>query len=81
MTVKEILIEWLKTRGYDGLCYDDCGCGLNDFMPCQSSCELCKPAYEWQCSREERIEACDSEIAAYCDEKECQCYRLTKQEG
>jgi hypothetical protein len=83
MTVKEILIEWLKKHGYDGLCnpYHECGCGLNDFILCQVSCELCEPAYKRQCFGEEKIGACDSETAVYSDLKECRCYGLTKQEA
>ena len=43
MNVKEILIEWLKEHGYDGL-YDsgnDCACQLSDLCPCD-----CGP---WEC--------------------------------
>lgn len=35
--VADIVADWLKTHGYDGL-YDDegdgCGCRLGDLMPC-----------------------------------------------
>jgi len=36
MNIEEILKAWLKENGYDGLCnpVDECGCGLDDFMPC-----------------------------------------------
>ena len=51
MTVKKIVKDCLEICGYDGLCRDDCGCGLDDFMPCASfpldgvpSC--CTPAYK-----------------------------------
>lgn len=28
--------KWLKDNGYDGLCLpeEECGCSLEDFMPC-----------------------------------------------
>jgi hypothetical protein len=77
MTVKEILADWLKKHGYDGLCYPrgECGCGLDDFIPCQSACELCEPAYMRQCFEEEEIEACDSEAAVYNGgRKTCRCF-------
>jgi len=62
MTVKEILVKWLKDNGYDGLYYDDadgCGCSIDNLIPCRQSCECCKPAYkveppEW--AKEEGIE-------------------------
>ena len=36
MTVREIVIDWLKAHGCDGLCHCDseCGCRLDDFTPC-----------------------------------------------
>lgn len=44
--VKDILIKWLKDNGYDGLCNSfDCGCGLDDIVPCNSNCMDCVPAY------------------------------------
>ena len=51
MTVQEIVAEYLKNNGYDGLCNEDCGCGLEDFMPCVNSefhsgnIHGCEPAY------------------------------------
>ena len=34
MTAKEMVIEYLKTNGYDGLAGDECGCEISDLMPC-----------------------------------------------
>ena len=36
MTVREIVIDWLKAHGSDGLrhCDCECGCHLDDFTPC-----------------------------------------------
>jgi hypothetical protein len=55
MTVKEIVKEYLEKNGYDGLCGGDCGCGLDDFMPCaQFALEgvptCCTPAYKHTCN-------------------------------
>ncbi len=46
MNVKEIVIEYLKSHGYDGL-YDgyDCGCKVDDLMPCDSCPDLCEAGY------------------------------------
>jgi hypothetical protein len=46
MTVKEIIINYLKGNGYDGLCNYDCGCGFDDFAPCGNIQDNCKPAYK-----------------------------------
>jgi hypothetical protein len=60
MTVKEIVEQWLKDNGYDGLYspMGECGCCIGeDFIPCQSegveNCEpgyivKCKPGDEWE---------------------------------
>jgi hypothetical protein len=45
MTAKEIIIDWLKAHGYDGLCSDECGCRLDDLMPGECSCPDCVPGY------------------------------------
>ncbi len=46
MTVKEIMTQWLKDNGYDGLfAPGECACAANDLMPCCESCEWCEPGY------------------------------------
>jgi hypothetical protein len=81
MTVKEIVAEYLKSNGYDGLCNEICGCGLEDFMPCGDSenhiCEIhgCEPAY--------RIELGSPECVDWaCEEIQCDgmayCYKPNK---
>ena len=44
-TVKEILIEWLKKNGYDGLLNDECGCKDGDLMVCGEFSGDCEPGY------------------------------------
>jgi len=36
MTVHDILIDWLKAHGCEGLCHGDCDCGchFDNFIPC-----------------------------------------------
>jgi hypothetical protein len=33
-SVLEMVKNYLKEHGYDGLCNDDCGCDVNDLAPC-----------------------------------------------
>ena len=50
MTVKEIVKDCLEKNGYDGLCSENCGCGLDDLMPCSGSeTKNCQPAYKLIC--------------------------------
>ena len=42
-TVKQILIEYLKENGYNGLYFDDCGCPLDDLIPCNGCFDQCRP--------------------------------------
>ncbi len=44
MTCKDIIIAKLKELGADGLCCEDCGCGLDDLCPCGEDCLDCVPA-------------------------------------
>ena len=34
MTVKQIVVDYLKKNGYDGLCCDCCQCYLTNYMVC-----------------------------------------------
>jgi len=44
-TIKNIVREWLTARGYDGLCAGECGCGIDDLIPCgQMIAGYCQPA-------------------------------------
>lgn len=44
LTVKEIVVEYLRANGYDGLYNDEeCGCSLEDFMPCGECLCYCIP--------------------------------------
>ena len=44
MTCKDIIIAKLKELGADGLCCEDCGCGIDDLFPCGEDCLDCVPA-------------------------------------
>ena len=57
-TVKEILISALKEMGADGLCCPgECGCGLDDLMPCfDGACSICVPAKRVPVPEEEKDE-------------------------
>ena len=48
MNVKEILIKYLKNHGYDGLFseYGDCGCDIEDLIPCDEACHNCEAGYK-----------------------------------
>jgi len=52
ITVKQILTGWLKKHGYDGLCGDECGCGLDDLIPCDGNPADCVPGYKVPCPPE-----------------------------
>lgn len=63
MDVREIVKEWLKQHGYDGL-YNtsgECACIIDDLFPCfsETTC-FCKPGYYIPCPGSD---GCDS--AAY----------------
>ena len=48
-TVREIVKDWLIHHGYDGLYNDngECGCIIDDLIPCQSEgIEECKAGYK-----------------------------------
>jgi len=45
MTVKEIVKEYLIKNGYDGLYDRECGCRIDDLMPCVEGFEGCQAGY------------------------------------
>ena len=46
-TVGEILVDWLKKHGYDGLFHSpECGCILENFMPCCEVDSHCEAGYK-----------------------------------
>lgn len=47
MNVKEIIKAWLKEHKYEGLFNSDieCGCKLDDFMPCGEMRHDCEAGY------------------------------------
>lgn len=59
-TVFEIVAEYLKANGYDGLICEDshCGCGLDDLMPCGELYDDCQAAHAIECT-----EACPDRVA------------------
>jgi hypothetical protein len=46
MTVREIITDYLKVNGFDGLCRPGCGCGLDDLAPCGCNTDQCMPAFK-----------------------------------
>ena len=51
MTVKELVKDYLEKNGYDGLCREGCGCGIDNLMPCSKYAlkgvpTCCAPAYK-----------------------------------
>ena len=55
MTVKEAMIKYLKDNGYGGLYNDngECGCEVDDLMPCMSEgIENCECGYKVTCNEE-----------------------------
>lgn len=60
--VREMVAEWLRDHGYQGLVRDDleCGCGLGDLMPC-GVCDAagCAAAHEFRCRECASSDRCD----------------------
>ena len=47
ITVKEIVVDYLKTNGSDGLVNTSigCTCEISNLIPCEESCAECKAVY------------------------------------
>ena len=65
MNVKDIVIDYLEKNGYDGLCNPsiECGCGLDDFIPCGEMGQNCEAAYKTDC------ETCYEATGKTCDDQ------------
>ena len=44
-TVKEIVLEYLREKGFDGLFSDECGCRNQDLGPCGEMSQDCTAGY------------------------------------
>ena len=44
--VKRMAAEYIKEHGYDGLCNDECGCGIDDLAPCGEPMGNCTAAFK-----------------------------------
>jgi hypothetical protein len=49
MNVREIVIAHLNAGGFDGLCCDGCGCGMDDLIPCDGDAMKCVQAKRHDC--------------------------------
>jgi hypothetical protein len=47
----DITKKWLEENGYDGLCYEECGCELEDFMPCGEPSPRCEAGHREKAPR------------------------------
>jgi len=72
--VEEIIEEWLTANGYDGLCGDNCGCGIDDLAPCGAFPGDCEPAFVHKCN------SCPDKNKCEDFGKDWQCYQPVNQE-
>lgn len=49
MIAKEIVKNYLKRNGYDGLAGDECGCERSDLMPCGEFGANCEAGHKVKC--------------------------------
>lgn len=47
ITVLDIVKQYLIANGYDGLYYHNCGCTIEDLIPCGACFDDCIPGYKW----------------------------------
>jgi hypothetical protein len=65
MFVIDIIKLYLKENGYDGLCHPetDCGCEIDDLIPCSNLNEYCEAGYKIFCKD------CKEQECEYRDDK------------
>jgi hypothetical protein len=64
VTARDLCAAKLVELGYSGLCGEDCGCGVEDLMPCGEPWADCLPGYTWDCTgcaKAASDEGCDVE--------------------
>ena len=49
MDIRQIVEQWLRANNYDGLCSEDCGCEVDDLMPCGEYVNDCEAGYKVPC--------------------------------
>ncbi len=63
-TVKDIIVNYLRANGFDALCGEECGCGIDDIAPCVNWNEGmpldCHPAHKTKCTGDKCPHQCDS---------------------
>ena len=64
MTVKEIVEKYLKENKFEGLYSSECGCDIEDLMPCGSLIDKCIPGHRKDCGK--CIDPCDEHGLVCC---------------
>lgn len=73
ISVLQIVKQYLRKNGFDGLACDGCGCGLDDLMPCVGDITgmvECKPAKRYACDG-----TCSGCLSEGPDDRSDYCYR------
>lgn len=59
-TVRQIVVEWLKEHGYDGLYNYECGCSIDNLMLCNEvDVRVCQAGYRVFCVKCWRLNTSD----------------------
>lgn len=69
MDCGEIIEEYLIKNGFDGLCTENCGCGIEDLFSCGDVISDCLPAYK------SRLH-CQS-----CENEDCHLFGSNREDG
>lgn len=64
LTVREIVEKYLEENKYDGLCNCDseCGCCLDDLMPCEEGINECQAGYKIMVTEKNQEDFYDAEV-------------------
>ena len=49
MEIRQIVEKWLRANNYDGLVTENCGCEVDDLMPCDNYRPDCTAGYKVPC--------------------------------